>query len=70
MKSQIPNNKTIDIVNSEIPTRAVDITHHDLTSRRKVGCRQCRTAELERDRPARKVEFIDRGRIGRCRTDP
>ena len=29
MKSQIPNNKTIDIVNSEIPTRAVDITHHE-----------------------------------------
>lgn len=29
LKSQIPENRTIDIINSDIPTRAVDITDHE-----------------------------------------
>jgi hypothetical protein len=29
MKNQIPENQTIDIINSDIPTRAVDITDHE-----------------------------------------
>lgn len=29
LKSQIPENRTIDIINSDISTRAVDITDHE-----------------------------------------
>ena len=29
LKSQIPQSQTIDIINSDIPTRAVDITDHE-----------------------------------------
>ena len=29
LKSQIPENRTIDIINSDISTRAVDMTDHE-----------------------------------------